>query len=504
MNKNVNKLFWGLIFIFVNINLGPVDILPQAVGYVMIAVGMNSLDKGNRWFRRGRIVSWILVLFGICDFILGFKFQTNKAVDLPIEFRLYTGIFMCLNIILIYYLCYGMMRFTFDNGDEELKSHFNAIWYFYGVTATIISLCVFFAINYRDAMTGYLFFLPFIQLVIYIRLAVLLRRASKLKLKDESDIKYKLTINPKSGYVLVSMILIISSAILFNMWGYYLYKIDKPYFLKQYTEKNLVGKKENGSVYYSGNTYVDIYYFTNSLKSIKDGECQYREVAFPEINSSMTDNMNYYNPESHFIFGTAEKGIEHYPYKLKHIRVDLGQLTCDDGRSFWDIMDEKDQVTLTTMEAYNGEEKETIDIGKIILSKDETVYIDDYKLVTDLRSLYSNDGNATGFKAREDITVKGIRGSFLDEFSEKAEIKINKESLGDIEFPLHMQKGSMINVEIYKDNNSLELHDSNFFIDIEDKDGNQESLRVWIHYSDYDVITNLDDNKNLNDMIKAN
>lgn len=39
----MNKIFWGLIFLFFNINLGNINILPTFLGYILIFLGLNEL-----------------------------------------------------------------------------------------------------------------------------------------------------------------------------------------------------------------------------------------------------------------------------------------------------------------------------------------------------------------------------------------------------------------------------------------------------------------------------
>ena len=41
--KAFKKLFWGYIFIFINLRISGVDILPDSIGYIIILQGIKML-----------------------------------------------------------------------------------------------------------------------------------------------------------------------------------------------------------------------------------------------------------------------------------------------------------------------------------------------------------------------------------------------------------------------------------------------------------------------------
>lgn len=49
----MKKIFWGFLLLFLDINIGSVDILPGFVGYILICIGMGEVE-GSPAFQRGR------------------------------------------------------------------------------------------------------------------------------------------------------------------------------------------------------------------------------------------------------------------------------------------------------------------------------------------------------------------------------------------------------------------------------------------------------------------
>ena len=45
----MNKIFLGLIFLFFNINIGNISILPAFVGYILIFMGMKDYPQVGRF-----------------------------------------------------------------------------------------------------------------------------------------------------------------------------------------------------------------------------------------------------------------------------------------------------------------------------------------------------------------------------------------------------------------------------------------------------------------------
>lgn len=86
----MNKIFWGLLFLFFNFNINNLDILPNFVGYLLIAYGMSEVKESGifasaqplafgaalyaaiTWVMDilGSSLGWITVLMGMISLVL--------------------------------------------------------------------------------------------------------------------------------------------------------------------------------------------------------------------------------------------------------------------------------------------------------------------------------------------------------------------------------------------------------------------------------------------------
>lgn len=72
--KGYNKIFWGLIFVVFNINLGPINILPDFLGYFLISIGLSAIQNeyDHDSFKLAAIIANILGAYTLITSILAF------------------------------------------------------------------------------------------------------------------------------------------------------------------------------------------------------------------------------------------------------------------------------------------------------------------------------------------------------------------------------------------------------------------------------------------------
>ena len=70
MNAGFNLIFWGLLFVVLDIRISSVDLfLPDFVGYILIAVGLSRLASHDQWFRTARIFAIILIFVSLTTLV---------------------------------------------------------------------------------------------------------------------------------------------------------------------------------------------------------------------------------------------------------------------------------------------------------------------------------------------------------------------------------------------------------------------------------------------------
>ncbi len=62
----MGKIFWGLIFVLLDFNVGRFDIIPDFVGYVLIALGIGELMKhGYRSLEREQKLTYVMIVISL-------------------------------------------------------------------------------------------------------------------------------------------------------------------------------------------------------------------------------------------------------------------------------------------------------------------------------------------------------------------------------------------------------------------------------------------------------
>ena len=70
MNVGFNLIFWGLLFVVLDIRISSVDlVLPDFVGYILIAIGLSRLAPHHQWFRTARILAIVLVFVSLTTLV---------------------------------------------------------------------------------------------------------------------------------------------------------------------------------------------------------------------------------------------------------------------------------------------------------------------------------------------------------------------------------------------------------------------------------------------------
>ena len=69
MFKHFGQIFWGLLLVILDININHIDILPDFIGYILVAMGCRGLAMVSHRFVTAQTLSWILAVFALTDYV---------------------------------------------------------------------------------------------------------------------------------------------------------------------------------------------------------------------------------------------------------------------------------------------------------------------------------------------------------------------------------------------------------------------------------------------------
>lgn len=109
MEQGYKKIFWGFLITIFNINLGPINILPNFLGYLIIGSGLNLIQNefANSNFKTANKASNFLVLYSIFTYIIfsmifndGYQYENiiekgvsvfGSSINLIMAFNIFSG-----------------------------------------------------------------------------------------------------------------------------------------------------------------------------------------------------------------------------------------------------------------------------------------------------------------------------------------------------------------------------------------------------------------------------
>lgn len=459
--------------------------MPSVIGYLLIASGITTMEEDNSMLKEARMVSYILAIMSLIVSILKLKGIDVGLFESSIAVKVLGWTLSVINFILIFMLTQGMKIYLAYSNNNDIIAEYNYRWRFFAVVFCIVTIVNVFIINYKDALTGYSVLMGFVQLIAYIVFAAILRRTAKTKVIKE-DLIVNIRPARREYYILAGVIIICIFTLSWNLIRYSIYRVNEPLFLKQYGEVNFT----NNDGQWYGQNCIDIYYFENSIDYFSNKSNGNIIVSFPELESNKT--LNYYGYQD-------SKVQEIFPYVLKTVKISLGSLICKDNKTVEELLKEKVSLTLTEMEVTIGDEKQRVDIGKIVIKEEED---DPWKESTFIEFVHGGSSSdmrqSICYHVLKDMKVNDINGLFLDKFKENREVLINGKSIDEISFPMELKKDSTLEIEIAGPQCCLEFVDTSMIMKAEDHSGMKEDINIRLTYNYCNLTNNMRKYTNLN------
>ncbi|MEH7385282.1 hypothetical protein V7147_07735 [Bacillus sp. JJ1521] len=184
MNIHFKRMFWGFIFILLEIHLFVIDILPDPVGYYLIYSGIAALTPENRIGSKLKKLLIGLMIISIPTVFLQQNANVNEFgsfVNIAL-LDIYTFILEISKLILVFFVFRLIMEVVTPIGDKYLIRRCSKTFKIYMTVMLPISLSHTFAMNLSsNAKLAYLFFTIPLGFIMEIMFLVLLWKLHKHK-----------------------------------------------------------------------------------------------------------------------------------------------------------------------------------------------------------------------------------------------------------------------------------------------------------------------------------
>ncbi len=104
-----NQIFWGLILVILDLEINGFDVLPDVVGYILVAIGSGGLKDISPKFRLAGALSWSLLFLSLLGFVVASNFAT------ALHF-----VHLAVNCTMMWNLLGGVMAFCDAHGRQDL------------------------------------------------------------------------------------------------------------------------------------------------------------------------------------------------------------------------------------------------------------------------------------------------------------------------------------------------------------------------------------------------
>lgn len=181
-----NKLFWGMMFIIFNINLGSINIMPNCIGYLLIISGLNILANQHSIFEKGKTPAVILAIITIKD-IINFGTVDLLKGGFPMDNLWYTAIGVVENLLgiyVVYILCRGIYLLSEDRGMTELRDSAKSRFSFYLIMEMILLFYTPFSMNFSRNISVYMIIFVLMHIIGALFIAGLFRK-SRIELGED-------------------------------------------------------------------------------------------------------------------------------------------------------------------------------------------------------------------------------------------------------------------------------------------------------------------------------
>ncbi len=140
MAEGYRIIFWGILFITFHINLGPIPILPNFVGYIIVLRGIDHLQREfpSINFKRAHDTSMLLTILSVIGFLLIWAPQQSIIMSYS------SLLFSVLEVLLVYYILEGSIEKLLALDSKTLADDYRREQRIYTVLMTIyvIGMCI--------------------------------------------------------------------------------------------------------------------------------------------------------------------------------------------------------------------------------------------------------------------------------------------------------------------------------------------------------------------------
>ncbi|MCM3585861.1 hypothetical protein M3182_08905 [Mesobacillus maritimus] len=177
--RGSRQIFWGLIFILIEIHIIAFDLLADPIGYYLIFTGVSLLNDHFGFANKSNFISLVLLLVSIPTVFI--EKEVIQQMGTFSGWNIYQNAFEILNLVLVFFLFQLMLEVARVKGVSELSKRTMTTFKIYMGTMFLVLFSSTFAVNMTtDFLVPYELISVLLSLSMYIVFLLLVSKYSKL------------------------------------------------------------------------------------------------------------------------------------------------------------------------------------------------------------------------------------------------------------------------------------------------------------------------------------
>lgn len=136
---NFGRIFWGELLVLLDLRINGFDLLPDVIGYILIALGCRGLADDSPKFVTASMWSWLLAAASLIAYIVEGEFELVFGL-----------IFVAIECVMVWFLLGGIIDFVRERGRTDLAEVAGVRRFAYILMMCVTMLAVVTAQNARS------------------------------------------------------------------------------------------------------------------------------------------------------------------------------------------------------------------------------------------------------------------------------------------------------------------------------------------------------------------
>lgn len=155
MVNGYRLIFWGIFFISFHFNLGSLQILPNFIGWAMVAGGITKLGETHKSgsFKKASVLSAIAVFYSVVSLMIETAGRyTMDSSSYAVIWVLFIGV---LELLTEYYLIGGSAECFYDRNDADMAGNLLGRFRSYLILdiTNLILVCISYTLYLKTLVT---------------------------------------------------------------------------------------------------------------------------------------------------------------------------------------------------------------------------------------------------------------------------------------------------------------------------------------------------------------